>query len=57
MTRFIEGESQTQVRPTPGYLDCYVAEENSVIGVGVFVDELDLGSCYNGRHAYHPESK
>lgn len=64
MRRFIEGESRTQVTLLPECLDDYVAEENSVRVVDVFVDELDLGAlgfegvdpAATGRPAYHPAS-
>ncbi len=42
MKRFIEGERRTQVTLLPECLDDYVAEENPVRVVDVFVDELDL---------------
>ncbi len=62
MKRFIEGEARTQVTLLPECLDDYVAEENSVRVVDVFVDELDLGAlgfegvdpAAPGRPAYHP---
>ncbi|MGF6287805.1 transposase [Pseudomonas silensiensis] len=62
MKRFIEGEARTQVTLLPEYLDDYVAEENPVRVVDVFVDELDLGAlgfegvdpAATGRPAYHP---
>ena len=44
MKRFIEGETRTQVTLLPECLDDYVAEENPVRVVDVFVDELDLGA-------------
>jgi hypothetical protein len=44
MKRFIEGETRTQVTLLPKCLDDYVAEENPVRVVDVFVDELDLGA-------------
>jgi transposase len=64
MKRFIEGESRTQVTLLPECLDDYVAEENPVRVVDVFVDELDLGAlgfegvdpAATGRPAYHPAS-
>jgi transposase len=40
MKRFIEGEARTQVTLLPECLDDYVAEENPVRVVDVFVDEL-----------------
>ena len=62
MKRFIEGESRTQVTLLPECLDDYITEENPVRVVGVFVDELDLGTlgfegvdpAATGRPAYHP---
>jgi transposase len=62
MKRFIEGETRTQVTLLPECLDDYVAEENPVRVVDVFVDELDLGAlgfegvdpAATGRPAYHP---
>ena len=62
MKRFIEGETRTQVTLLPECLDDYVAEENPVRVVDVFVDELDLGALgfegvapvATGRPAYHP---
>lgn len=44
MKRFIEGETRTQVTLLPECLDDYVAQENPVRVVDVFVDELDLGA-------------
>ena len=62
MTRFIEGKSRTQVTLLPEWLDDYIAEENPVRVVDVFVDELDVGALgfegvdpvAMGRPAYHP---
>ena len=62
MKRFIEGEARTQVTLLPECLDDYVAEENPVRVVDVFVNELDLGAlgfegvdpAATGRPAYHP---
>lgn len=62
MKRFIVGEARTQVTLLPECLDDYVAEENPVRVVDVFVDELDLGAvgfegvdpAATGRPAYHP---
>ena len=42
MKRFIEGEDRTQITLLPECLDDYVAEDNPVRVVEVFVDELDL---------------
>ena len=44
MKRFIEGEARTRVTLLPECLDDYVAEENPVRVVDVFVSELDLGA-------------
>jgi len=62
MKRFIEGEERTQTTLLPECLDDYVAEDNPVRVVDVFVDELDLGTlgfngvdpAVTGRPAYHP---
>ena len=42
MKRFIEGESRTQSTLFPEALDDYIAEDNAVRVVDVFVDELEL---------------
>jgi len=62
MKRFIEGEDRGQGTLLPELLDDYVAENNPVRVVDVFVDELDLGElgfervqpAKTGRPAYHP---
>ena len=62
MGRFVEGEDRRQGVLLPEYLDDYVAEDNPVRVVDVFVDELDLGALgfagvtpkATGRPAYHP---
>ena len=62
MKRFIEGEYRSQGTLLPELLDDYVAENNPVRVVDVFVDELDLGElgfervqpAKTGRPAYHP---
>ena len=62
MKRFIEGEHRGQGTLLPELLDDYVAEDNPVRVVDVFVEELDLGSlgfegvhpAKTGRPAYHP---
>jgi transposase len=61
MSGFIEGESRTQATMFPERIDDYVAEENTVRVIGVFVDELDLSGLgfktvpeATGRPAYHP---
>jgi transposase len=62
MKRFIEGGDRTQTTLLPECLDDYVAEDNPVRVVEVFVDELDLGAlgfagadpATTGRPSYHP---
>ena len=43
MKRFVEGEDRAQITLLPECLDDYIAEDNPVRVVEVFVDELDLG--------------
>ncbi len=62
MNRFIEGEDRQQVTMLPECLDDYIAEDNLVRVVDVFVEELDLRAlgfdgvnpAVTGRPAYHP---
>ena len=61
MSGFIEGESRGQTTLLPESLDDYVAEENPVRVIDVFVDGLDLSHlgfktipAETGRPAYHP---
>ena len=62
MKRFVEGEDRTQGVLLPEFLDDYVAEDNPVRVVDVFIDELDLEGLgfegavpeATGRPAYHP---
>jgi transposase len=62
MKRFVEGEDRTQGILLPEFLDDYVAEDNAVRAIDVFVDELDLRALgfegvvpeTTGRPAYHP---
>src|SRR6202165_590199 len=62
MKRFIEGEDRNQVTLLPECLDDYVAEDNPVRVIDVFIDELDLtglgfegvAPADTGRPAYHP---
>ena len=62
MKRFIEGEERTQITLMAECLEDYVAEDNPVRVVEVFVNELDLGmlgfdgvdAAETGRPAYHP---
>ena len=42
MKRFVEGEDRRQGVLLPEFLDDYVAEDNPVRVIEVFVDELDL---------------
>jgi transposase len=61
MTDFIVGDSRTQVTFLPERLEDYIAEENAVRVVDVFIDGLDLSRmgfkivpALKGRPAYHP---
>src|SRR4029453_274334 len=62
MKRFIEGEDRSQVTLLPECLDDYIAEDNPVRVVDVYVEELDLQElgfesaepALTGRPAYHP---
>jgi transposase len=62
MKRFVEGEDRRQGVLLPEFLDDYVAEENPVRAMDVFVDELDLAVLgfegvvpeATGRPGYHP---
>ena len=63
MTRFVQSEDRRQGVLLPEYLDDYVAEDNPVRVIDVFVDELDgVGALgfdgvipeATGRPAYHP---
>jgi transposase len=64
MKRFIEGEDRSQSTLFPEHLDDYIAEDNPVRVIDVFVDELDLSALgfdgvqpeETGRPAYHPAS-
>jgi len=64
MKRFIEGEDRSQSTLFPEHLDDYIAEDNPVRVIDVFVDELDLNQLgfegvepeITGRPAYHPAS-
>jgi len=60
--RFIEGEERSQITLLPECLDDYIADDNPVRVVDVFVDELklrELGfvgveAAATGRPSYHP---
>src|SRR5438874_1189462 len=62
MTRYVEGEDRSQATLFPETLDEYIAADNPVRVVDVFVDELDLQKLgfdgmqpeLTGRPAYHP---
>ena len=62
MKRFVEGEDRTQVALLPECLDDYIAEDNPVRVIDVFIDELDLTRlgfervvpAITGRPAYRP---
>ena len=62
MKRFVEGSDRTQGVMLPAFLDDYVADDNPVRVIDVFVDELDLQALgfdgvapeATGRPGYHP---
>ena len=61
MSGFIQGDDRQQATLFPERLDDYIAEDNAVRVIDVFVDELDLSwlgfkthSENTGRPAYHP---
>jgi transposase len=62
MKRFITGDDRNQSTLFPERLDDYIAEDNPVRVIDVFVDELDLARLgfgriepkETGRPAYHP---
>ncbi len=61
MTDFIEGENRFQATLFPEQLDDYIAEDNSVRVIDVFIDGIDLSAMgfktvpgHLGRPAYHP---
>src|ERR1700694_4860162 len=64
MKRFIEGEDRSQSTLFSEHLDEYIATDNPVRVIDVFVDELDLVSLgfegmqaeATGRPGYHPAS-
>ena len=64
MKRFIQGEDRSQSTLLPECLDDYIADDNPVRVIEVFVDELDLGKLgfegsepkATGRPAYHPST-
>jgi transposase len=62
MKRYVEGQDRSQTTLFPESLDGYIAEDNPVRVVDVFVDERDLKELgfdgaepeVTGRPAYHP---
>ncbi len=46
MKRFIESDDRLQGTLFPEYLEVYVAEDNPVLVVDVFVEHLDLGKLH-----------
>jgi transposase len=62
MKRYVEGEARSQTTLFADSLEDYIAEDNPVRVVDVFVDELDLRELgfdgmdpeATGRPAYHP---
>ena len=62
MKRYVEGEDRSQAILFPERFDDYIAEDNPVRVIDVFVDELDLADLGfegmepepTGRPAYHP---
>jgi transposase len=62
MKRYVEGENRSQSTLFPESLDDYIADDNPVRVVDVFVEELDLKALgfegaepeATGRPAYHP---
>ncbi len=62
MSGFIQGEDRHQATLFPEQLDDYLAEDNAVRVIDVFIDELNLSglgfkthSEKTGRPAYHPQ--
>ena len=64
MKRYVEGEDRSQSILFPESLEDYIAEDNPVRAIDVFVDELDLSELgfdgmqpeMTGRPAYHPST-
>lgn len=62
MSRYIEGQDRQQVTLLPECLDDFIAEDNTVRIVDVFINELDLVGlgfdgakpAATGRPSYHP---
>ena len=64
MKRFVQGQSRSQCSLLPESLDDFIAEDNPVRVIDVFVDDIDLGALgfegtepeCTGRPAYHPST-
>ncbi len=63
MSRFIEGEDRNQATLFPERLDDYVAEDNPVRVIDVFINDLDVSglgfkteAASTGRPGYHPKT-
>src|SRR4030088_3341732 len=64
MKRYVVGQDRSQSTLFPEFLDDYIAEDNPVRVVDVFVDELDLKDLgfegaepeVTGRPSYHPST-
>jgi transposase len=63
MSGFIEGEDRHQATLFPERLDDYVAEDNPVRVIDVFIDDLDISgpgfkseAAATGRPGYHPKT-
>jgi transposase len=63
MKRFVEGEDRRQTTLFPEALEDYIADDNPVRAVDLFVNHLDLGAlgfkvllAAKGRPAYHPSA-
>jgi len=54
MKRFVEAQDRSQATLFPERLDDYIAEDNPVRAVDVFVEELDLKLA--GFEGMHPEA-
>ena len=61
MSGFIEGEDRTQATLFPEQIDDYIAENNAVRVINVFIGDLNLSGLgfktvpeATGRPAYHP---
>jgi transposase len=61
MKGFIEGEARTQAKLFPERLDDYIAEDNPIKVVDIFIDGINLSAlgfttepCATGRPGYHP---